>query len=282
MILRIADLNIELLGFDSIGIKDKLVSYQPDCDGSADMTIMANFAEKIPSVSGKSTDCIEGWRWCTGDGNEMIWYCETKDGEIFSRIDFQNNYKTALITLSEKEFKKRDELVYLLLRQTVWLMLTAFDAVVIHSSAICCGGQALLFSAPSGTGKSTQTQMWIKEFPDDVMYINDDTPIIRKKNGVFYVYGAPWSGKNSINNPISAPLKGIVCVRQSKENHIKRLSGFEVFYRLYNESKKPIVKELTEKYMNIISEIAESVKVVQLECYIDKATVYMIKEEFNL
>ncbi len=76
-----------------------------------------------------------------------------------------------------------------------------FDGIRLHSSAVVVDGRAYLFSATSGTGKSTHTGLWLELFGDKAYIINDDKPAVRLRDGVWYAYGTPWSGKhdNSVN-----------------------------------------------------------------------------------
>ena len=74
--------------------------------------------------------------------------------------------------------------------------------MLLHSSAVVVDGYAYLFSADSGTGKSTHTGLWKQHFGDRAYIINDDKPAIRKVDGEWYVFGTPWSGKTDTSvNP---------------------------------------------------------------------------------
>lgn len=73
------------------------------------------------------------------------------------------------------------------------------DAFLFHCSAVAVDGEAYLFSAPSGTGKSTHTRLWRERFGERAVMINDDKPLIRMEEGTFYVYGTPWNGKHHLS-----------------------------------------------------------------------------------
>lgn len=106
------------------------------------------------------------------------------------------------------------------------------DTILIHSSVIRCDGRGYLMTAPSGTGKSTHTKLWYDNIPNcDLM--NDDNPIIRiLSDGTPTVYGSPWSGKTHCYRNISAPIGGIVRLRQRPQNSIRRLRAIEAFAEL--------------------------------------------------
>ena len=105
------------------------------------------------------------------------------------------------------------------------------DTVLIHSSVIRCDGKGYLMTAPSGTGKSTHTNLWYKNIPGCDL-LNDDNPIIRIIDGKAIVYGSPWSGKTPCYRNIQAPIGGIVRIQQRPENTIHRLKPLEAFVML--------------------------------------------------
>lgn len=74
-----------------------------------------------------------------------------------------------------------------------------YDAFLFHCSAVAVDGEAYLFTAPSGTGKSTHTRLWRERFGERAVMINDDKPLIRMEEGTFYVYGTPWNGKHHLS-----------------------------------------------------------------------------------
>ncbi len=88
----------------------------------------------------------------------------------------------------------------------------------LHASAVALDGRAYLFSAPSGTGKSTHTQRWCRMF--GARYINDDKPALRCVQGQWMVYGTPWSGKHDLSSPEGVPLGAIAFLERGEENRI--------------------------------------------------------------
>ena len=103
--------------------------------------------------------------------------------------------------------------------------LLAFNGTYLHASAVVLDGKAYLFSANSGTGKSTHTEKWCRLF--GATYLNDDKPALRLVDGVWMAYGTPWSGKHDLSDPIGAPLAGIAFVKRGQENVIRPISSAE-------------------------------------------------------
>ena len=78
------------------------------------------------------------------------------------------------------------------------------DTLVFHGSVVAVDGQAYLFTAKSGTGKSTHTRLWRELLGSRAVMVNDDKPFLRiTENGVI-AYGSPWNGKPGLGSNIAA------------------------------------------------------------------------------
>lgn len=105
------------------------------------------------------------------------------------------------------------------------------DTLLIHASVIRHAGYGYLFTAPSGTGKSTHTHLWYKHISGcDLM--NDDNPVVRIVDGEARIFGSPWSGKTPCYRNISAPIGAITRIEQRPENTIRSMAPVEAFATL--------------------------------------------------
>ena len=112
--------------------------------------------------------------------------------------------------------------------------MTKYHTVLFHGSAIAVDGEVYLFTAPSGTGKSTHTRLWRERFGDRAFMVNDDKPFLHlEEDGSITVYGAPWDGKHHLSRNVGLPLKGICILEQASENQIKKLAQKESFQTIY-------------------------------------------------
>lgn len=144
------------------------------------------------------------------------------------------------------------------------------DGIIFHSSAIMVDGNAYLFTAPSGTGKSTHTRLWRELLGDKAVMVNDDKPIIRYVNGEFYVYGTPWRGKHGLGNNCRAKIKAICAISQAKENKIKKISASEMLFVLLNQTLRPKEKDKMDRLLNLIGEMLGKVELYSLGCNISR------------
>lgn len=155
---------------------------------------------------------------------------------------------------------------------------TVRGGAVLHSAAVAYKEQAVLFSAPSETGKSTHANLWKQFYGPDVHLFNDDTPVIKTKNGQLTACGTPWSGKTEINLNREYPLKGIVFLKQAKTNAIRTLSTAEAAAQLLSQTRKPVFEALMDMHMELISRIITDTPIYELGCTISREAVDLVKD----
>lgn len=144
-----------------------------------------------------------------------------------------------------------------------------YNVVLCHGSVLKYKGDAYLFTAPSGTGKSTHTRLWRECFGDEVVMINDDKPLLRFEDDGIYAYGTPWDGKHHISTNGHAKLKAICFLSQDKENHIVSISGEEALPMLMNQIYRPRNAEGMMKTLDFINEIMEKIPMYKMGCNMD-------------
>ena len=144
------------------------------------------------------------------------------------------------------------------------------QGIIFHSSAIMVDGEAYLFTAPSGTGKSTHTRLCRDLLGDRAVMINDDKPIIRYIDGDFYVYGTPWNGKHRLDTNTRARIKAICKIYQAKENVIERASASEMLITLLGQTIRPSEEEKMDKLLVLLDKMLKQVNLYKLGCNISK------------
>lgn len=159
----------------------------------------------------------------------------------------------------------------------IFRMLAEHGGVVLHSSYIITQrGEALLFSAPSGTGKSTQAELWRSYAGAKV--INGDRALVKAENGVT-ANGILFSGTSGISENVTAPLRAIVLLRQSEKNEIRSVSGKEAFMRLLPQcSYYPDEEENLRLVTGVLAEIISAVPVYDFGCVPDESAVSALSE----
>ena len=153
----------------------------------------------------------------------------------------------------------------------------AFDAFSFHASALMMDGGAYLFSAPSGTGKSTHARLWKQRFGERVSVLNDDKPTLRLTDNGCRVYGTPWCGKHQINTNDSADLKAIVFLKRGSDNRIRRLHGNDVIRAVLEQCLCDIrTSEQMVRLMNMLDRVLSDTPVYELVCTVDDAAAQLV------
>ena len=149
-----------------------------------------------------------------------------------------------------------------------------FNAVILHSSYIKYRDKGILFTAPSGVGKSTQAKLWEKNKGAEI--VNGDRTIIRKKEK-FMVYGSPYAGSSQIYKNIGTELEAIVVLRQGKTNNITRMNRKKAYLCLLSEtSLSPSNKNTIDLQSKLLLELVETIPVYLLECLPDTGAVELL------
>lgn len=163
-----------------------------------------------------------------------------------------------------------------LIRFGVWILfglaITPHHAIAIHSSTIQCGAGASLFLGESGTGKSTHTRLW-RTHIEGAKLLNDDSPIIRIREGVPTVYGSPWSGKTPCYKNESYPIRGFVRLSQAPHNRMRRLGVIPAIGALLPSCPPSFAHDakLQDAICDTLSEFIALTPVYHLECLPDEA-----------
>ena len=163
--------------------------------------------------------------------------------------------------------ESRDDAEYVYMRFLFQRRLIDFDGLVLHSSGVVCDGRAYLFSANSGTGKSTHTQLWIKRFGADRTFIlNDDAPALRRIDGRWFAYGAPWSGSSPLNTAARAPLQGIAFLERSETNWTRQIDADEAITLFMAQSMQPLRRAPLVRTIDKTIELLKEAPVFRVGC----------------
>lgn len=151
--------------------------------------------------------------------------------------------------------------------------------ILVHSSVLMINGEAVMFLAPSGTGKSTHTRLWRQVYGDRVTMINDDKPLVSVRtddSGVHVnVYGTPWCGKHGIENNISAPVKALFLLKRNETNVARKLTIHEAFPYVFNQTYRPDNAELMRKTLILSRAMAENVGLFELGCNMQEEAAHV-------
>ncbi len=162
---------------------------------------------------------------------------------------------------------------YMLTGTDFYTKLIKYQGILLHSSCVVVDGLAYAFSADSGVGKSTHTQLWLKHFGERAHILNDDKPAIRIIDGRVYACGTPWSGKYDYSTPEIVPLVGICFIERSEENRIKKADTSRAIYNIFSQTVRKLGAESMESLLDVLDEIFKKVPIWELGCNISDEAV---------
>lgn len=147
--------------------------------------------------------------------------------------------------------------------------LPGYDTLLLHGSVVALDGVAYLFTAKSGTGKSTHTRFWRERFGSRAVMINDDKPLIRVTEAGAEAFGTPWDGKHHLSCNSSAPLKALCILERAAENRIEPVSAAEAYPMLLQQSYRPADAGALLQTLTLLDLLSKKTALYQLGCNLD-------------
>ena len=155
--------------------------------------------------------------------------------------------------------------------------MNSYKNYILHSSYIVYQDYAILFTAPSGTGKSTQADLWKKYRGIEI--INGDRTLLTKDENQFYANGWPICGSSKICYNRRYPLKAIVMLEQGPANEIRELTGIEKTRRLLKEiTINYHDQEYLDNALNFIEQLIKELPIIILSCTISQEAVDILDD----
>lgn len=147
------------------------------------------------------------------------------------------------------------------------------DIMLFHGSAIAVDGEGYLFTAKSGTGKSTHTRLWRSVFGQRAVMVNDDKPLLRVTEEGVWVCGTPWDGKHHLSENTEVPLKGLCILERGEENEIAPVPPVLALHMLLQQSQRPAEPAKLSRLLSVIDRLADLVPIYRLKCNMDPEAV---------
>lgn len=157
---------------------------------------------------------------------------------------------------------------YMLVGKAFYDHLISRGGMMLHASAVVVDGEAYLFSAPSGTGKSTHTALWLRRFPGAYV-LNDDKPALFLRDGRVMAAGTPFSGKFDVSVNTAVPLRAVAFIVRSADNRIEPVSDKRALYELLNQTSRPADVALYAKLLQNAAAVIEKTPIYKLYCNMD-------------
>lgn len=133
----------------------------------------------------------------------------------------QTRQRADFYVVGQVSDEMRDELFHAI--RFIYLYWAQIDGIfAIHSASLLYRQKVWVFSASSGTGKTTHTSLWNAQF--DTPLINGDLNLITLRDGKPMVLGLPWCGTSGIFDTREYPLGGIILLERASKDWVEILS----------------------------------------------------------
>lgn len=155
------------------------------------------------------------------------------------------------------------------------------EACVFHGALIAYEGKGYLFTAKSGTGKTTHINNWLKEFPGAYV-VNGDKPILRLgEDGMVYGFGTPWAGKEGFQRNESVMVKAIVLLERGAENATEKVTPGAAISKLLGQCYRPHDALGMKRALEMCAVLAEKCELYRLQCNMEQDSAKVAYEGMN-
>lgn len=186
---------------------------------------------------------------------------EQDEADGISVRDFSDNYLETLAVLRKIAEKLPD-----------------YDAVLFHGTVVAADQKAYMFTAPSGTGKTTHARLWMDILPD-AHILNGDKPFLKVTEQGIFACGDPWQGKERYGTNEILPLKSICILERAEENSIEKITFSDALPALVKQVYRPEASMLAT--LKLISELGQRTELYRLKCNTDPEAACVSIEEMT-
>ncbi len=205
-----------------------------------------------------------------------------KGYETEEQAEYDINITKEMVDEAEEFGSVSMRQILLVLKYVSRYLLENKSGILFHSSAIDVGGKGVLFTALSGTGKSTHARHWVNVFGDEVSYVNDDKPFARLEGEKFFVYGSPWNGKHRLSNNKKVEIKAICFLKRGEVDRVEPITPNEAIKLFFLQTIVPEEVDLKLKLFAILDKMMRNVKLYTIYCTNSDESAKIIRKGINI
>lgn len=223
----------------------------------------------------------------TSNGYRFYYHAQPKI--LCSDVDMEKN--SAVIHLSTEEIELLEpgygcadtsqlsfiDYIFYVLRDIFFTFAPLYNMLPVHSSTIIYNDKAYVFSARSGTGKTTHTNLWINNFGVEIL--DGDVTMLSVNDGNPLAFGMPWCGTSTKYLNKKVPLGGIIFLSQAKENAVSELNPLDATLSIMARSFAPSwTKEQSNLNCSLSEQISSKTLCLHLACLPNDEAAFKVKE----
>lgn len=237
-----------------------------------------SYAPGEPVFSGKEEYCDERVKAGHQEDRPFRIYYRS-DHRAYASV-LERSPDTWDITLRQELLPWGSSLEHLFVLYGLPRSLLRHGSLLLHGAYILTERGAIVFTAPSGTGKTTQAELWKKHRGSAI--INGDRVILSLQEGVAYAHGMVHSGSSPDCENVTAPLLAVVSLSQAKENTLTVLQGMQALRALLRGTYLlPELREDMDALMLLAEQISGAVPVLHLACLPEESAVEALEKQLT-
>lgn len=276
--LRIGGIDLQI---DTDQVLPEDPHFQPFLTGSSEPDWTARFrrTQTLPPVPERVIREDSCWRIHAGSEGKYLqtWFDPPRDLTPYAVVDFDANQRRIQVDYLEKGAhcvsQMRNSFSHLSFEQ----LLISENRLCLHAACVRTELGGILFSGPSGIGKSTQAKLWC-DFRSAAQ-INGDRPILSRENGGWLAWGSPYAGSSRCHINESCPVAAIVMLCQSPECSIRRLTAAQAVRSIWSGlTVHTWNEEFVTRAFDLAMELTRQVPVYELFCTPDIRAVSCLEE----
>lgn len=260
-----------------IPVSDRMESFLCHPEGEKiDYTVRLSLHDSLPQPAKDAN-----WYGLTCyESHKRFFHCLTSSAAPFAMVEMRENGVIGLDVL-EAYAHYFDSSLGILNRIGMENLLLEQNGLLLHASFIKYKERGILFSGPSGVGKSTQAELWRRHMGADIL--NGDRAALRGGADGWYAWGSPYAGTSHIYRNESALTGAIVVLRQAEYNRLTPLSPAQALRSLYPEiSIHHWDRQFVDRALDLFFDLSAHVPMFLLECRPDEDAVRVLKEGLSL
>lgn len=211
------------------------------------------------------------------NGVQLRYIGTAKDGVSGAYIRAVHRGKDHLVEVKKGQYTKGITPKTVLNAMAVEHLFAQLGGFVFHTAFVNVHGEAILFTAPSGTGKSTQAELWRTLRGAEI--INGDRAAVRITDDGIFACGIPFAGSSKICKNKTLPVKAVVYLSQAPKTTIRQLRGLEAFRSIWEGvSVNTWDADDVSRISQSVQQIALEIPVYHLACTPDESAVTVLEQ----
>lgn len=278
---RIAGVVISFESPEPINVTERFRIFQTEAEKGA-YTVTFDKVDKLPYIKGRLLYQGVSYKvYIKENGTQFRKFADVlREKDPFSLAEYDWAKKNIRISYVDKGRSVMTEIDNCFFQIAWEKLMCQENRVILHAACIETEYGGVLFTGPSGIGKSTQARLWIQM--RNARMINGDRTILHDEKSGWKGYGSPYAGSSKCYVDEYCTIKAIVCLRQSERSKIRIINGGEAFQKIYSEmTANSWDRSFVEKVCDLTCKLIRDIPVFELSCTPDENAICLLESELK-